>query len=73
MLKVIENSSYIGETITIGSEECIITATGGPAGPYTINAKSSVPKARTNKAVSNIRVVLNPDFSVSSWKEVSNF
>ena len=73
MLRVIENSSYSGETISFGSEECIITVTGGPTGPFTIHAKSSVPNTGLHKAVSNIELILSPSFSVTDRKEVSNF
>lgn len=73
ILRVIENSSYTGETIPFGSEECIIAVTGGPTGPFTIRAESSVPKAGSRKAVSNIEVTLDSSFSVTDWKEVSNF
>lgn len=69
VLKVIENNSYAGETILFGSEECVITHPS----LYVIQAKSSVPKSSSHKAVSNIEIRLNTDFSVASQKELSNF
>ena len=73
ILKVIENNSYAGETIPFGTEECIVTVTH--SGTYIIQAKSLVPKSVTiaNKATSNIKVILNADFSVASRKECRVF
>jgi hypothetical protein len=69
ILKVIENNAYTGETISFGTESCTVTVTG----TYVINAKSSVPQANANKAVSNIQITLDSAFSVTNRKEVANF
>lgn len=72
VLKIIEfGVSYIGETITFGDEECAVTVTG--VGPFIIQAKSSVPKGGARKAVSNVKVTLNSDFSITEWIEVPVF
>ncbi len=75
ILKVIENSSYASGSVAFGTEGCVVTVTGGPVGPFVIQAKSSVPGSGINprKAVTNILVNLNPNFSVAGRKEVPNF
>lgn len=66
LLKLLRDSSYTGETVTLGTDSATITVSG--TGPYTI-----ISSGRSGRFLRKIEVIVTytpTTMTVSSWKEV---
>ena len=66
MIKLLRNSSYIGETLTVGSGQAVITVSG-------TNPKTVLSKGSLNYFTRTIQVIItttNNVLTITSWKEI---
>ena len=66
MIKLLRDSSYIGETLTIGNGQAVITITGN-------NPKTILSKGTINNFTRTIQVIVdtsNNKLNATSWKEI---
>lgn len=70
MLKLQQDIDYAGnETITIGSDNCTIRAVQTSGSNKTVQTRALFERATTNYEV----VIDTSNWTVSSWKELTNF
>ncbi len=66
MIKLLRDSNYAGETLTVGNGQAIITVTG-------TNPKTIVSKGTLNNFTRTIQVIVNTTnntLTATSWKEI---
>lgn len=66
MIKLLRDPNYVGETISVGSGQAIITVTGS-------NPKTILSKGTLNNFTRSIQVIVNTSnntLTATSWKEI---